>query len=90
MRNATSPIQLEISVGVGAGEPISDESNDLFGAAVQMAARLCAAAGPNEIAVSSAVRELCAGKQLRFVERGELALKGIPEPVHAYSVLWRE
>lgn len=88
-RNEDAQIPLDISIGIGAGEPISDGNDDLFGAAVQMAARLCAAAGPNEITVSSAVRELCAGKQLKFEDRGELVLKGIPEPVHAFSVLWR-
>lgn len=89
-RNATAPNALDVSIGIGAGEPITDGNHDLFGAAVQMAARLCAAAGPNEITVSTAVRELCAGKQIGFEDRGELDLKGFPEPVRAYSVQWRD
>lgn len=88
-RNGDAPIRLGVSIGIGAGEPITDGNDDLFGAAVQMAARLCAAAGPNEIMVSSAVWELCAGKKFGFEDRGELLLKGIPEPVHAFAVIWR-
>lgn len=89
-RNADATHQLCVSIGVGAGEPISDDNDDLFGAAVQMAARLCAAAGPNDITVSTAVRELCAGKQIRFADCGDLELKGIPEPVRAFTVLWQD
>jgi len=37
-----------LRVGLHAGEPIEDDG-DLFGNAVQLAARLCAAAGPSEI-----------------------------------------
>ena len=37
--NADTPIHL--SIGISAGEPVTDANNDLFGAAVQLAARLC-------------------------------------------------
>jgi adenylate cyclase len=62
----------------------------LFGAAVQLAARLCAAASSGDIAVSVAVRELCIGKPFRFHDLGELMLKGLPEPTQTYVVAWRE
>jgi class 3 adenylate cyclase len=86
--NATTPFHL--SIGISAGEPVTDDHDDLFGAAVQLAARLCAAAAPGDIAVSMGVRELCAGKAFRFDDRGEMKLKGLPAPIRAYGVCWRE
>jgi class 3 adenylate cyclase len=87
-RNAMSPTPLQVSIGISAGEPLSDGSDDLFGAAVQLAARLCDAARPGDILVSLAVRELCVGKPFRFEDGGQLALKGLPEPTPAYAVAW--
>ena len=86
--NAVAPFHL--SIGISAGEPVTDDHDDLFGAAVQLAARLCAAATPGDIAVSVVVRELCVGKAFRFEDRGQLSLKGLAEPTQAYAVYWRE
>lgn len=87
-RDQRSATPLAVSIGISAGEPLTEKGDDLFGAAVQLAARLCAAAVPREILVSLAVRELCAGKPFRFVDRGELELKGLPQPAAAYAVEW--
>jgi class 3 adenylate cyclase len=46
-----------------------------------------AAAG--DIAVSVGVRELLAGKAFRFDDMGHHALKGLPDPVQVYGVLWK-
>ncbi len=89
-RNQSESVRLDVSIGISAGEPVTDESDDLFGAAVQLAARLCAAAGPGEVAVSVAVRELCIGKPFRFEDRGHVALKGMSEPTQAYALTWYE
>ena len=43
-------------IGIDVGEPIAD-SNDLFSATVQLAARLCQLAEPDAILVSSAVQD---------------------------------
>ena len=64
------------------------DHDDLFGAAVQLAARLCSSASPRGISVSVAVRELCVGKRFRFEPRGPVALKGFAEPTHVYEVHW--
>jgi adenylate cyclase len=61
---------------------------DLFGAAVQLAVRLCSAADPSTILVSSAVRDLCIGKGFSFSRGGELSLRGFDEPVRGYMVQW--
>jgi class 3 adenylate cyclase len=89
VRNASAGSPLHVSIGISAGEPLTDESDDLFGAAVQLAARLCAAAEPGEIAVSLAVRELCIGKPFVFADRGTATLKGLPQPVQIFCVTWR-
>ncbi len=87
-RNQTAETPLHVSIGISAGEPITDDNDDLFGAAVQLAARLCDAADAGDIAVSVAVRELCAGKQFRFEDRGAIPLKGMSDLIQTYSVAW--
>lgn len=81
-----TPLQLRI--GLSAGEPIA-EDQDLFGATVQLAARLCSHAKPNQILVSSVISDLCIGKRLPFIPRGESELKGFPHPVQLFEVPWR-
>lgn len=81
---------LDVKIGISAGEPVTDDNDDLFGASVQLAARLCDSAAPGEIAVSLVVRELCIGKRFRFEPRRQLQLKGVSEPTSAYRVLWRD
>jgi len=78
---------LKVRVGAAAGEPV-EQHNDLFGSTVQLAARLCAHAQPEQIVVSNAIAELCVGKGLRFEELGEVALKGFSRPVRAHAVEW--
>jgi hypothetical protein len=80
---------LRVRIGVAAGEPVT-EQDDLFGAAVQQAARLCAAAGPDCIVVSSGVHDLCRGKGIRFSDAGLLAAKGFDEPIGHFEVDWRD
>jgi class 3 adenylate cyclase len=90
VRNQAAATILTVSIGISAGEPVTDDNDDLFGAAVQLAARLCGAAAAGDIIASVAVRELCVGKGFGFAEHGPLELKGMLEPVRAYVVTWRE
>jgi class 3 adenylate cyclase len=87
-RGERSDAALDVRIGISAGEPVS-EHDDLFGAAVQLAARLCASSTPRGITVSVAVRELCIGKRFRFEPRGPIALKGFSEPTRVYDVHWQ-
>lgn len=48
------------------------------------------AAQPSEILVSNVVRELCAGKNFSFADRGMTALKGFAAPVQVFAVSWEE
>ena len=87
--NTQAEIPLQVSIGISAGEPVTDDHDDLFGAAVQLASRLCGAASSGEIVTSIAVRELCIGKPIAFEDRGRVELKGLPEPAQIYAVAWR-
>jgi class 3 adenylate cyclase len=80
---------LKVRVGAAVGEPV-EHHNDLFGSTVQLAARLCAHAQPEQILVSNAIAELCIGKGLSFEEIGELALKGFGSPVRAHTAAWKQ
>jgi class 3 adenylate cyclase len=88
--NEGNAVPLDVKIGISAGEPVTDGNDDLFGAAVQLAARLCDSASPGEIATSVAVRELCVGKRFPFEDHGLVQLKGLPEPSTAYRVSWRD
>jgi class 3 adenylate cyclase len=77
----------KVRAGIAAGEPV-EHHNDLFGCTVQLAARLCSTAQPEQILVSNVVAELCEGKLLPFQELGELDLKGFDHPVRAHAVDW--
>jgi class 3 adenylate cyclase len=56
------------------------------GIAVAVGARVAASAEPGVILVSSTVKDLVAGSGLRFADRGEFALKGIPDPWRLFAV----
>jgi hypothetical protein len=84
-RSAHPDQPLKVRVGVAAGEPI-EHHDDLFGSTVQLAARLCAHAEPEQILVSNAVAELCIGKALPFTDVGRIPLKGFDQPVHVHAV----
>jgi class 3 adenylate cyclase len=85
-RNEEAEHELQVRIGLSVGEPVTDH-DDLFGATVQLSARLCSVATPGGIAVSTGVRELCVGKRFGFSPRGALELKGFPEPVQVFDVL---
>ncbi len=80
---------LHVRIGIAAGEPVS-EQDDLFGAAVQQAARLCACAQSDCIVVSAGVQDLCRGKGVRFSDAGPIAIKGFDEPIGHFEVDWRD
>ena len=80
---------IRVRIGLNAGEPIAEEE-DLFGTAVNMAARVAAKAEGGEILASDVVRQLVAGKGFLFSDRGDVILRGFEDPVRLYEVRWRE
>ncbi len=83
------PFPLHVRIGINSGQTVS-EDNDLFGATVQLASRLCATGESDEIVVSDSVRVLCANQALQFVPMEERVLKGFKEPIAPFSVTWRD
>ena len=80
---------IRVRIGLNAGEPVA-EDDDLFGTAVQLAARVCAQAEPGEILASNVVQELAAGKDFAFAAKGEATLKGFEKPVRLHEVRWED
>jgi class 3 adenylate cyclase len=78
---------IKVRIGGAAGEPV-ERSQDIFGSTVQLAARLCSHAQPEQILVSNVVAELCIGKGLAFQPLGHLSLKGFDAPVNVHAVDW--
>ena len=79
---------LRVRIGLHAGEPVTD-GGDLFGVAVQLAARICDRAESDQILVGGVIKELCTGNTFEFTDRGAAELKGFETPVQLFEVPWR-
>jgi len=94
-RNQTGP-RIAIGIGINTGEPIRQEDGDYIGGTVNLAARICAAAGPGQILVAESTRHVAGRIELRrsdggaveYVDRGLQPLKGFPEPKRLFEVTW--
>jgi TolB-like protein/class 3 adenylate cyclase/Tfp pilus assembly protein PilF len=88
-RNASAHAdnRIEFRIGIHQGDVVA-EDHDIFGDAVNVAARLEALAEPGGICVSARVRGDAAGKlDLAFEDLGQQELKNISRPVRVYA--WR-
>jgi class 3 adenylate cyclase len=91
-RNESAAEPIKVRVGLNAGEPIAEDDpggrGDLFGTAVNMAARIASKADAGEILAANVVRELVAGKDFLFNDRGDTELRGFEDPVRLFEVRW--
>jgi class 3 adenylate cyclase len=85
--NRRASKRIGVRIGLHVGEPIRAEE-DYFGSAVVIARRLCDDAQGGEILASDLVRGLAGPHAFDFVDAGRRDLKGLQEPVAAYSVAW--
>ena len=85
--NRCATESLSVRIGIHAGEPVVDH-DDLFGATVHLASRLCSEAEAAGIVVSGLVRELCDVDAAYFVALGERRLKGFAERVPVFRLEW--
>jgi class 3 adenylate cyclase len=84
---AGDELGLPLHVGLHAGDVIREEAN-VFGGAVNIAARVSSLAAPGELVVSSTVRELArTSAGVTFEDRGEHALKGVADPMRVWRVV---
>ncbi len=83
-RRAIAPLGVALRAGLHTGE-CEVLGDKVSGIAVHLGSRVCATAEPNEVLVSSTVKDLVAGSDLRFTDRGVHALKGVPGDWHLYA-----
>jgi DNA-binding NarL/FixJ family response regulator/class 3 adenylate cyclase len=80
-------LPLFVGIGLDAGEAVAVEEG-FRGGALNLAARLCSLAGPGEILASPQVAHFArAIEGVRYVQRGEVRLKGLSEPVAVTRVI---
>src|SRR5207237_9017055 len=79
--SAALVLGLEVRAGLHTGE-IELRGDDIGGISAHVGARVAALAGPREVLVSRTVRDLVAGSGLRFSDRGEHQLQGVPDRRH--------
>src|ERR671915_82723 len=85
--NARRPDRpIAVGVGIHAGEAI-ETPEGYFGAAVNLASRICAIARPGEVLITATVRGIMqASVPVAFAPRGRKRLKGIDDPVEIFAV----
>jgi len=76
---------VDLRAGLHTGE-CETMNGDLGGVAVHIGARVAAKAQPREVLVSSTVKDLVAGSEIHFQDRGEHELKGVPDPWRLFAV----
>jgi class 3 adenylate cyclase len=85
IRDSVLQLGIDMRAGLHAGE-IELRGDDVAGMAVHIGARVSAAAGAGEVLVSSTVKDLVAGSDIDFDDRGEHELKGVPGSWKLYAV----
>jgi class 3 adenylate cyclase len=78
-------LDLRVRAGLHVGEFLL-RGDDVAGLTVHIGARISAIAGPHEVYVSSAVRDLVAGSGIAFDDRGRHVLKGVPGEWDVFAV----
>jgi class 3 adenylate cyclase len=79
-------VGLSLHVGIHAGDVIR-EADNVYGGAVNIAARVAAASAPGETLVSRTVRDLArTSAGVKFNDRGEQSLKGVDDPLRLFAV----
>jgi class 3 adenylate cyclase len=85
IRDAVRALGIEVRAGLHTGE-CEVRGEDIGGIAVHIGARVSAVAGPNDVLVSSTLRDLVIGSGLEFEGRGAHQLKGVPGEWHLFAV----
>jgi class 3 adenylate cyclase len=85
IRDAVQALGIEVRAGLHTGE-CEVRGDDIGGIGVHIGARVSALAGPNDVLVSSTLRDLVIGSGLEFEERGAHELKGVPGEWRIFAV----
>jgi class 3 adenylate cyclase len=85
IRDAVQPLGITVRAGLHTGE-CEVRGDDIGGIGVHIGARVSALAGPNDVLVSSTLRDLVIGSGLEFEDRGVHELKGVPGEWRLFAV----
>jgi class 3 adenylate cyclase/pimeloyl-ACP methyl ester carboxylesterase len=85
IRDAVQSLGIEVRAGLHTGE-CEVRGDDIGGIGVHIGARVSALARPNEVLVSSTLRDLVIGSGLEFDHRGRYELKGVPGEWRLFAV----
>jgi class 3 adenylate cyclase len=85
IRDAVQALGIQVRAGLHTGE-CEVRGDDIGGIGVHIGARVSALAGPNDVLVSSTLRDLVIGSGLEFEDRGVQELKGVPGEWHLFAV----
>ena len=77
-------VQLRVGVHTGECEVLAEKYS---GIAVYLGARVASVAQPNQVVVSSTVKDLVVGSGIHFEDLGSRPLKGVQNEWHLYGVL---
>ena len=83
---AVADLGIQVRAGLHTGE-CELVDGDVAGIAVHLGARIGALAHDGEVLVSSTVKDLVVGSELRFAGRGVQALRGVPGEWRLYSLV---
>jgi class 3 adenylate cyclase len=85
LQETAAGLHLRLRCGIHTGE-VERAGDAVRGFAVHVAARVCAAAAPGQVIVTSTVKDLVAGSGIAFDDVGVHKLKGVPEARPLYAV----
>ncbi len=85
-RSGGADRDLRVRIGIAAGEPV-DHNDDLFGATVNLASRICDAAEPGHILTADLVRDMGIERGFSFGPALDVELKGFG-PVQVFELVW--
>ncbi|HEY2503237.1 MAG TPA: adenylate/guanylate cyclase domain-containing protein [Mycobacterium sp.] len=88
IRDAVQSLGIQVRAGLHTGE-CEVRGDDIGGIGVHIGARVSALAGPNDVLVSSTLRDLVIGSGLEFEDRGTHELKGVPGEWRLFAVATR-
>ncbi|MFY9588934.1 MAG: adenylate/guanylate cyclase domain-containing protein [Actinomycetota bacterium] len=86
LSRALERADLPIRAGIHTGEIELREDDDIGGIAVHITSRIMSEAGPGEVVCSRTVKDLVAGSEFTFDNRGLCSLRGVPEEWQLYAV----
>lgn len=83
---ATAARPLRVRIGMASGEPV-DHNDDIFGAAVNLASRICDVADVGHPLTSEQLHDLGIERGFSFDPGREVFLRGFPGPIRVFGLL---